>query len=155
MSNPKIEQAYIAANATVVGDVTLGKDVSVWHGAVIRGDGGPIVIGEGTNVQDLCVIHEETTIGSRCTIGHSAIVHGCTVGNSCLIGMGAIVLNGAVLGDGCVVGAGAVVTGKMNAPARSLLLGSPAKIVREVSDEMLAETEKDADLYIENAHKYL
>ena len=155
MSNPKIEQAYIAANATVVGDVILGKDVSVWHGAVLRGDGGPIVIGEGTNVQDLCVIHEETTIGSRCTIGHSAIVHGCTVGNSCLIGMGAIVLNGAVLGDGCVVGAGAVVTGKMNAPARSLLLGSPAKIVREVSDEMLAETEKDADLYIKNAHKYL
>ena len=147
--------AYIAPNATVVGDVTLHKNANIWYNAVLRGDSGAIVIGEGTNVQDHCVIHEKTTIGNNCTIGHSAIVHGCTVGNSCLIGMGAIVLNGAVLGDGCVVGAGAVVTGKMNAPARSLLLGSPAKIVREVSDEMLAETEKDADLYIENAHKYL
>ena len=151
--NPDV--CYIAPSAVVVGDVTLGAEASVWHGAVIRGDGGPIVIGAGTNVQDLCVIHEETTVGSRCTLGHRAIVHGCTVGNNCLIGMGAIILNGAVLGDGCVVGAGAVVTGKMNAPAGSLLLGSPAKIVREVSPEMLAETEKDAALYIDLARKYL
>ena len=155
MKKPDFRGARMAPNATVVGDVTLAPDVSVWYGAVIRGDAGPIVIGEGTNVQDLCVIHEETTVGSRCTLGHSAIVHGCTIGNSCLIGMGAIVLNGAVLGDNCVVGAGAVVTGKMNAPAGSVLLGSPARIVKQVSPEMQAATETDADIYIERAKRDL
>ena len=146
MKKPDVQGAYIAPNATVVGDVTLGENVSVWYGAVIRGDGGPIVIGEGTNIQDLAVVHEETTIGSRCTVGHSAIVHGCTVGNGCLIGMGAIILDGAVLGDHCVVGAGAVVTGKTNAPAGSVLLGSPARVVKQVSPEMQAETEKGTQL---------
>ena len=144
---------YIAPNATVVGNVTLGENVSVWYGAVLRGDEGAITVGRGTNIQDNCVIHENTAIGENCTVGHGAIVHGCTVGNSCLIGMGAIVLNGAVLGDHCLVGAGSLVTGKMNAPAGSLIMGSPAKVVRELTPQQIAELEESAEHYVNLAQK--
>lgn len=147
--------AFIAPNATVVGDVILEKDANIWYGAVLRGDSGEIRIGRGTNIQDNCVIHEKTDIGNYCTIGHGAIIHGCTVGDHCLIGMGAIVLNGARLADHCMVGAGSVVTGKMDAPAGSLLLGSPAKIVRELTAEAMAELEQDARHYIDLAKKML
>ena len=146
-----MENVYIAPNATVVGDLDLGKHVNIWYGAVLRGDHGRITLGEGTNVQDNAVIHDETTVGKYCTIGHSAIVHGCKIGDGCLIGMGAIVLNGAVLADHCLVGAGAVVTGKMNAPAGSVLLGNPAKIVKELSAEARVEQEKGAEHYVELA----
>ena len=146
-----MSEVYIAPNATVVGDVTLHKNVNIWYNAVLRGDSGAIVIGEGTNVQDHCVIHEKTTIGSNCTIGHSAIVHGCTIGDGCVIGMGAIVLTGAVLGDGCLVGAGALVTGKTVAPAGSMLLGSPAKVVKELTQEQIDTQIHDALHYVELA----
>ena len=139
---------YIAPNATVFGDVTLEKDVSVWYGAVLRGDSGAIVIGEGTNVQDNCVIHEKTTIGKFCTVGHGAIVHGCTVGDHCMIGMGAIILNGAVLGDNCLVGAGAVVTGKTDAEPGSVLLGSPAKVVKMLPEGTFASSKEETDHYV-------
>lgn len=139
---------YIAPTATVVGDVTLGENVSVWYGAVLRGDSGAISVGEGTNIQDGCVLHEETTVGSYCTVGHGAIVHGCKIGDRCLIGMGAIILNGAVLGDDCIVGAGALVTGKTRAEAGSLLLGSPAKVVRPLTQEELDSLLPDAEHYI-------
>jgi len=148
IKQPNMQGAYLASNAIVIGDVTLETDVNIWYGAVIRGDSGAIQIGRGTNIQDNCVIHEEVTIGQNCTIGHGAIVHGCTIGNGCLIGMGAIILNGAVLEDGCLVGAGALVTGKVHAPRGSLVLGNPAKVVRELS-----ENEKDASL--EDAMKYI
>lgn len=144
---------YIAPNATVTGDVVLEKDVNIWYGAVLRGDSGTIHVGAGTNIQDNCVLHDRTVIGKNCTIGHGAIVHGCTVGDGCLIGMGSIVLNGAKLGDHCLVGAGAVVTGKMDAPAGSVLLGSPAKIVRELTEEARLEQEKGAAHYVELAKK--
>ena len=144
---------YIAPNATVVGDVVLEKDVNIWYGAVLRGDHGRITVGEGTNIQDNAVLHDETTIGKGCTVGHSAIVHGCTIGDDCLIGMGAIILSGAVLGDGCLVGAGALVTGKTRAEAGSVLLGSPAKVVKTVTPEQLAETRKNAEHYIELGRK--
>ena len=144
---------YIAPNATVVGDVVLGNEVNIWYGAVLRGDSGTITVGEGTNIQDNCVIHEKTQIGAWCTIGHGAIVHGCTVGDNALIGMGTIVLNGAVLGEGCLVGAGAVVTGKTDAPAGSVLLGSPAKIVKTLTPEQVAEQHQDAVHYVEQAKK--
>lgn len=147
--------AFIAPNATVVGDVILEKDANIWYGAVLRGDSGTIRIGEGTNIQDNCVIHEKTDIGSYCTVGHGAIVHGCTVGDCCLIGMGAIVLNGAKLADHCMVGAGSVVTGKMDAPAGSLLLGSPARIVKQLSPEAMAQLDEDARHYMELAKKML
>ena len=145
--------AYIAPNATVVGDVALGENVNIWYGAVLRGDRGPIRIGDGTNIQDNCVVHEKTTIGCNCTVGHGAIVHGCTIGDNTMVGMGAIVLTGAVIGENCVIGAGAVVTGKMNAPAGSVLLGSPAKIVKEVSPEMLAHNIQSAQEYAESAKR--
>ena len=144
-----MKNVYIAPNATVVGDVVLEKDVNIWYGAVLRGDNGRITVGEGSNIQDNAVVHNKADIGRFCTIGHGAIVHGCTVGDDCLIGMGAIVLTGAVLGKGCLVGAGALVTGKTNAPAGSLLLGSPAKVVKTVTPEQLAETRENALHYIE------
>ena len=147
--------AFIAPNATVVGDVTLEKNANIWYGAVLRGDSGEISVGEGTNIQDNCVVHEKTDIGNYCTVGHGAILHGCTIGDCCLIGMGAIVLNGAKLADHCMVGAGSVVTGKMDAPAGSLLLGSPAKVVKQLTEEAMAELEQDAQNYIALAQKML
>ena len=141
-------KAWIAPNATVVGDVTLQEDVSIWYGAVLRGDSGAITVGRGTNIQDNCVLHEKTTIGDGCTVGHGAIVHGCTIGNRCMVGMGAMVLTGAVIGDGCLIGAGALVTGKMNAPAGSVLLGSPAKIVKQITPEQMEEIRLDGENYI-------
>ena len=148
-----MKTTYIAPNATVLGDVTLGENVNIWYGAVIRGDNGAIVIGEGTNVQDNAVIHDATTLGAYCTVGHGAIVHGCTVGDGCLIGMGAIILSGAVLEDGCLVGAGALVTGKTHAPAGSVLLGNPAKIVKQLTPEQMAENRKNAEHYIDAGKK--
>lgn len=150
-----MQNAYIAPNATVVGDVTLGQDVNIWYGAVLRGDKGRITVGAGTNVQDNAVLHEKTTVGEYCTIGHGAIVHGCTVGDNCLIGMGAVVLTGAVLGDNCLVGAGAVVTGKTNAPAGSMLLGSPAKVVKQLTPEQIEDQRGEAEHYIELAKAQL
>lgn len=139
---------WIAPNATVTGNVTLQNHVSVWYGAVLRGDSGAITVGEGSNIQDNAILHEKTTVGNYCTIGHGAIVHGCTVGDNCIIGMGAIVLNGAVLGNNCLVGAGAVVTGKTNAPDGSILLGSPAKVVKPLTPEQIAGNRESAEHYI-------
>lgn len=146
---------YIASGAVVTGDVELGQDVSVWHNAVLRGDSGKITVGSRTNIQDGCILHEETKIGEDCTVGHGAILHGCTVGDGCLIGMGAIVLTGAVLEDGCLVGAGALVTGKTTAPAGSVLLGSPAKIVKTLTQEQMLAQKQDAMHYVELAQKNL
>ena len=151
--NPK--KVFISPSASISGDVTLGENVSIWHGAVLRGDNGAISIGDGTNIQDNCVVHDNTIIGKNCTIGHTAIVHGCTIGDDSMVGMGAIVLSGAKIGKNCLIGAGAVVTGKMDAPDGSMILGSPAKVVKEVSPAMIAEIEKDAQLYIELAKAQL
>ena len=139
---------YIAPNATIVGNVNLGEEVSVWYGAVLRGDNCTIPVGDRTNIQDNAVVHSNTVIGSDVTIGHTALIHGCTIGNNCMIGMGAIVLNNAIIGDNCIVGAGAVVTGKMNAPAGSMILGNPAKIVKELTPEQIAAITGNAELYI-------
>lgn len=147
------KSVYIAPGAVVTGDVSLGKDVSIWHGAVLRGDMGAISIGDRSNIQDNCVLHEAVSVGEGCSIGHGAILHGCTVGDNCVIGMGAILLNGAVLAEHCLVGAGAVVTGKMNAPAGSLILGNPAQVVKPLSQEQIDYIHKDAELYIELAKK--
>ena len=146
---------YVAPGAVVTGDVELGENVNIWYNAVLRGDSGAIRVGEGTNIQDGSILHDATTLGKFCTVGHRAVVHGCTVGDNCLIGMGAIILSGAVLGDNCMVGAGALVTGKMNAPAGSLLLGSPAKIVRSLTEEELAHMQENALEYIRLAQKDL
>lgn len=148
-----MEHTYIAPNATIVGDVTLGKNVNIWYGAVLRGDNGAIVIGEGSNVQDNAVIHNHTIVGKYCTIGHGAILHGCTIGENCIVGMGSIVLDGAVLEEGCLVGAGALVTGKTRAPAGSVLLGNPAKIVKTMSREAYEKYRDNAEHYIQLAHR--
>ena len=144
----------ICEGARVSGDVALGRGVNIWYNAVIRGDDGAITIGEDTNVQDCAVLHEETRIGAGCTIGHGAIVHGCTVGDNTVVGMGAIVLNGAKIGRNCMVGAGAVVTGKTDAPDGSLLVGSPAKVVRPLTDEEVAGLRRNAGHYIELKEMY-
>lgn len=148
------EDVLICEGARVAGDVTLGKGVSIWYNAVLRGDEGAITVGEDTNIQDGAVLHEETTVGRGCTIGHSAIVHGCTVGDNVLIGMGAVVLNGARIGDNCIVGAGALVTGKMDAPAGSMILGSPAKVVRPLTEAEIAGNRESARGYLHAAELY-
>jgi len=144
----------ICDGAKVSGDVTLGKGVNIWYNAVLRGDDGAITVGEGTNIQDCAVLHEETHVGAGCTIGHGAIVHGCTVGDNVLIGMGAILLNGAKIGDNCIVGAGALVTGKLDAPAGSMVLGSPAKVVRPLTEVEIEGNRRSAQGYLETAARY-
>jgi carbonic anhydrase/acetyltransferase-like protein (isoleucine patch superfamily) len=143
---------WIAPNATVIGDVTLGLKTSVFYGAVLRGDIARIVVGEGTNIQDNVVVHLaddlDAIIGKWCTIGHSAIVHACTVEDECLIGMGATVLDGARIGARSIVGAGAVVTPRTVVPPGSMVLGSPAKVTRALSEEEQRGLRKWADKYV-------
>jgi len=148
------ENVMIAEGASVVGDVTLAKGVSIWYNAVLRGDEGAITVGENTNIQDGAILHEETHVGAGCTVGHNAIVHGCTVGDNTLIGMGAIVLNGAKIGNDCIVGAGALVTGKMDAPDGSMILGSPAKIVRQLTEAEIEGNRESCRGYLHAAELY-
>jgi carbonic anhydrase/acetyltransferase-like protein (isoleucine patch superfamily) len=134
--------AFIASTAAVMGDVTLGEDASVWYHAVVRGDMAPIVIGGQTNIQDGTIVHVDAgvpcTVGSRVAVGHRVILHGCTVGDDCLIAMGSVLLNRVVIGAGSVVAAGAVVPEGIEVPPRSLVMGVPGRIVRQV-DSALAE----------------
>ena len=132
------ENVMIAEGAAVVGDVRLGKGVNIWYGAVLRGDMGPIAVGEDTNIQDGAILHEETVVGRGCTIGHGAIVHGCT----------------AKIGSDCIVGAGALVTGKMDAPDGSMILGSPAKVVRPLTAEEIESNRISMEEYLEAAARY-
>ena len=148
------DQVMIAETAVVVGDVVLAKNCGIWYGAVLRGDEGHIEVGEDTNIQDNAVVHENVTLGKGCTVGHGAIVHGCTVGDNTLIGMGAIVLNGAKIGSDCIVGAGALVTGKMDAPDGSMILGSPAKVVRPLKPEEIEGNRAAMEEYLEAAAQY-
>lgn len=147
--------AFIAANATVIGDVTLGAHTSIWYGAVLRGDINSIEIGEGSNVQDLAVVHLADDLGVKigryCTIGHTAIIHACEIGDECLIGMGATVLDGAKIGDRCIVGANALVTQRFVAPPGSMVLGSPAKVVRPLTAAEQATLRPWAEKYIVTA----
>lgn len=147
--------AFIAANAIVIGDVTLGANSSVWYGCVLRGDINSIVIGEGSNVQDGTIVHLAddygVQIGKFTTIGHAAIIHACEIGDECLIGMGATVLDGARIGNRCIVGANALVTQRFIAPPGSMILGSPAKVVRPLTAAELAGLPLWADKYIQVA----
>ena len=144
--------AYVAPSAVVCGDVTLGSECSVWHGAVVRGDEAPITIGDQTNVQDNAVVHvsarHPVVLGQGVTVGHVAIVHGCTVGNNSLVGMGSIILDGAVVGDNCIIGAGALVTQGTCIPGGSIAFGSPAKVVRPMSDANVAANRHNALEYV-------
>ncbi|MGB8648950.1 MAG: gamma carbonic anhydrase family protein [Anaerolineae bacterium] len=150
--------AFIAETATVIGDVTIAKDSSVWFSAVLRGDAAPITVGEGTNVQDGAVLHVDEDvpcrIGNRVTIGHGAIVHGALVEDDVLIGLGAIVLNKAHIGSFSLIAAGALVPEGMEIPPRSLVMGVPGKIVRPVSDADMEHIQSGAQNYIERARNY-
>lgn len=143
---------WVAANATVVGDVTLGARSSVFYGAVLRGDIARIVVGEGSNIQDNAVVHLaddlDAIIGDWVTVGHSAIVHACTIGDECLIGIGATVLDGAVIGARSIVAAGAVVTPRTVIPPGSMVMGAPAKVVRALSEKEQAALRGWAEKYL-------
>src|SRR5688572_2498992 len=158
--SPKVHpSAYIAPGATVIGDVTLGEEASVWFGAVLRGDINRIVIGPRSNIQDGAVVHLAddfgTSVGELVTVGHKAIVHACTIGNEVLVGMNAVILDGAEIGDHCIIGAGALVTGGKKIPPGSLVLGSPAKVVRELTPEERAGIRVWADRYVQLSRVYL
>lgn len=149
---------WIAATAVLIGDVELAEDVGVWFGAVLRGDNERLKVGARSNIQEGVTMHTDAgvplTIGADCTIGHNAILHSCTIRDRTLIGMGAIVLNGAVIGNDCLVGAGALVTENKTFPDRSLIVGSPAKAVRELDDAAVARLKDSADRYVANWRRY-
>ena len=149
---------WIAPNATVIGNVHLGRDSSVWFGAVIRGDNELIQIGDGTNVQDGAVLHCDPgfplTIGPRSLIGHQAMLHGCTIGTNTLIGIGAIVLNGCKIGDNCIIGAHTILGENKEIPSGSLVMGVPGRIVKPCSEAQLAKIREDVQGYIDNGRRF-
>jgi carbonic anhydrase/acetyltransferase-like protein (isoleucine patch superfamily) len=150
--------AFIAATAAVMGDVSLGEEASVWYHAVVRGDMAPIVIGSQTNIQDGSIVHVDAgvpcTVGSRVAVGHRVILHGCTVGDDCLIAMGSVLLNRVVIGTGSVVAAGAVVPESMEVPPRSLVMGVPGRIVRQVDSELAERVAATWKHYVKEARAH-
>jgi carbonic anhydrase/acetyltransferase-like protein (isoleucine patch superfamily) len=149
---------YVADNATIIGSVRLKDKASVWFNCVLRGDNDWLVVGERSNIQDGCVLHTdegiELIIGDGVTIGHKVMLHGCEIGDNSLIGIGSTILNGAKIGNNCVVGAHALVTENKTFPDGSLILGSPAKVVRELSEEEIAHVRWSADVYVKNAERF-
>ena len=152
------ETAFVAGNATVRGNVTIGEGAGIYFGAVLRAETDPITIGPGSNIQDNCVLHTDpgfpTKVGRDCTVGHAAILHGCTIGDNTLIGMGAILLNGARVGRDCIVGAGALVPQGMEIPDGSLAFGSPAKVRRALTAEEIESNRAAAAFYCREAEEY-
>ena len=151
------ESAFVADNATVIGDVVLGENVNVWYGAVIRGDEGKIVIGDNTNVQDNSVLHSEAeglVVGKNVTIGHNAIVHCKKVGDGVMIGMGSIALFGSEIGDESILGAGALLTQNKIIPNRSVVVGTPAKVLREATEQDVLHTLENAKVYVNLAKEH-
>ncbi|MBP8896687.1 MAG: gamma carbonic anhydrase family protein [Ottowia sp.] len=156
---PQVDStAWIADSAQVMGHVTLGPDASVWFGCVLRGDTESMTIGEGSNIQDLTVMHADhglpLTIGKHVTVGHKVMLHGCTIGDESLIGIGAIVLNGARIGKNCLVGAGSLVTEGKEFPDGSMIMGTPAKVVRQLTLEQIEGLRLSAQHYIDNARMF-
>lgn len=150
--------ARLADNAVVIGDTTLGENVTVWYGAVLRGDAGSICVGDGSNIQDNCVLHcgeAPTVVGKNVVVGHGAILHSCTVEDGSLIGMGAILLDGSVIGAGSIVGAGALVPPGKIFPPRTLIMGMPGREVRAVTEEEAAGTLQNAAHYVELGREQL
>ena len=150
--------AWVADSAQVMGNVVLGEDASVWFGAVVRGDTDSITVGAGSNIQDASVLHADLgqplVVGERVTVGHQVMLHGCTIGDESLIGIGAIVLNGAKIGKNCLVGAGALVTEGKEFPDGSMIVGAPAKAIRQLSPEHIEGLRQSAQHYIDNARMF-
>jgi carbonic anhydrase/acetyltransferase-like protein (isoleucine patch superfamily) len=152
------ESGWVAPDASVIGKVKLGRDVGIWFGAVLRGDNEPISVGDRTNLQEHVMVHTDpgypVMVGEGCTIGHRAILHGCTIGDNSLVGMGAVILNGAVIGDNCLVGAGALVTEGKVFPDGSLIMGAPAKAVRQLDEKAIEGLKRSAERYVHNAGRF-
>lgn len=150
---------WVAPDATLIGKVRVGENAGFWFGCVLRGDNDPITIGADTNVQEYCIMHTDIgfplTIGKGCTLGHRALLHGCTIGDNTLIGMGAIVLNGAKIGNNCLVGAGALVTEGKEFPDNSLIVGSPARVVRELDAAAIEKLKSSARHYVEKGQSFM
>ena len=158
-TQPRVaDSAWVADSAQVMGNVVLGEDSSVWFGTVIRGDTETITVGRGSNIQDASVLHADIgkplTIGDNVTVGHQVMLHGCTFGDESLIGIGAIVLNGAKIGRHCLVGAGALVTEGKEFPDGSMIIGSPAKAVRQLTPEQIEGLKLSAQHYMDNARRF-
>jgi carbonic anhydrase/acetyltransferase-like protein (isoleucine patch superfamily) len=155
---PEEGRCYIAESATVIGRVRLKAEVSVWYGAVLRGDNEWIEIGERSDVQDNCTLHTDPgfplTVGSNSLVGHNVVLHGCTIGDNTLIGMGAIVLNGAKIGNNCLVGAGALVTEGKSFPDNSLIVGAPARVIRTLDQRAIELITEGADIYVRRGQHY-
>ena len=156
---PQIDpQSWVAPNAIVIGDVRLARNASIWWSATVRGDNDPVSIGENSNIQDNCVLHTDEgvplSIGRDVTVGHLVMLHGCTVGDGALIGIGSVLLNRAVIGKGCIVGANTLIPEGKVFPDRMLIVGSPGKVVRELSDQDVANLQKSAEHYVANAQRY-
>ncbi len=155
---PPIGDFWIAPNAYVIGKVSLGRNVSVWFGSVLRGDNELIEVDDDTNIQEHCVFHTDEgvpfKVGRGCTIGHRALLHGCRIGNNCLIGIGATILNNAVIGDNCLIGAHTLITEGKSIPAGSVVMGSPGKVVRTVSPQEVEGFRASALHYAENALRF-
>ena len=150
--------AWVADSAQLIGQVTLEEEASVWFGTVVRGDTDSIRIGAGSNIQDACVLHADAgqplVVGQRVTVGHQVTLHGCTIGDESLIGIGAVVLNGARIGKHCLVGAGSLVTEGKEFPDGSMIMGSPAKVVRQLSPEQIDGLRRSAQHYMDNARRF-
>jgi carbonic anhydrase/acetyltransferase-like protein (isoleucine patch superfamily) len=156
---PQIDpSAFVHESAVVIGAVTLGKGVSVWAHATLRGDNEPIVVGDETNIQECCVLHTDpgdpVTVGARVSVAHQAVLHGCTVGDGCLIGVQAVVLNQAVIGRQCLIGAASLVAERKHIPDNSVVLGSPARVVRELRPQDLALLTENAESYVRRGAYY-
>ncbi len=156
---PGAGRFFVADTAVLIGRVRLKPDASIWFGSVLRGDNDWIEIGEGSNIQDNSVLHTDAdiklTVGAHCTVGHRVILHGCSIGDNSLIGMGAIIMNGAVIGKSCVVGAGALITEGKQFPDFSLIVGSPAKLVRTLDEKTVAGLTQGAAHYVANGQRYV
>lgn len=150
--------AWVADSAQVMGNVTLADDANIWFGVVIRGDTETITVGKGSNIQDMSVLHADVgmplVVGEGVTVGHKVMLHGCTIGDNSLIGIGAVVLNGAKVGKNCLVGAGALVTEGKEFADGSMILGSPARVIRQLSPEQIEGLRQSAQHYVENANRY-
>ena len=160
MKTPQIHPStFVAPNATILGNVKIGKESGIFFGAVIRSESSPITIGDRTNIQDNCILHIDEefplVVGDDCTIGHGAILHGCTIEDNTLIGMGAILLNGCHIGRNCIIAAGALITQNTAIPDNSLVLGNPGKIKREVTKEEVTSILQNALHYVEEAKHYM
>lgn len=156
---PKVsENAFVAENAVIIGDVELSENVSIWFGAVLRGDIEKITIGKNSNVQDNSTIHTDygipCVVGENVTVGHNVILHSCSIGDNVIVGMGSTILNGAKIAKNCLIGANSLVTHKIQFEEGSLILGNPAKVVRKLTDKEIEHIQENANHYVENSKRY-